>query len=86
MSDNKKVQIIKQSGNLTLLRYKLEHKIGNETYFGTRYEIWTDTEKMNQGIHGEDGYIYCRGFAGASEQAVIKIFDNMIKEELPCTN
>ena len=80
------VQIVKQSGNLTLIRHKSEHKIGKENYFGTRYEIWTDTEKMNQGIHGEDGCIYCRGLAGYSEQGVIGIFDNMIKEESPCKN
>ena len=81
MKDNETVKIIKQSGDLTLRKLTSVHKIGKETYFGTRYEIWTDTEKMNQSIHGENGYIYCRGFAGSSEQDVIEVFDNMVKAE-----
>ena len=81
MNNSEKVQIIKQSNNLTLRRITSDHKIGTETYFLTLYEIWSDVEKMNQGIHEEDGLIYCMGFAGSSEQEVMRIFDNMIKEE-----
>ena len=87
MSNDEKVQIVKQSNNLILLRHKSEHKIGSQIYYGIRYEIWTDAEKMNQRIHGEDGYIYCRGFAGSSEQEIISVFDNMASmEESPCNN
>lgn len=79
-TSNEKVQVIKQINNFTLLKHTSECKIGHDTYYGTRYEIWTDADKMNQGIRGEDGSIYCMGLAGHSEKDAVRTFDNMIKE------
>lgn len=74
-----KGQIIKQFDDLTLLKITSKQEIGDQVYVGTRYEIWTDTAKMNEGVRGEDGFIYCRGFSGSSEQEVIEVFNNMLK-------
>lgn len=59
-----------------LIRLEDSITFGDKSFKTVRHEWWTSREKMNSGIHGEDGRIYCRGFAGSTDEQVIRLFNH----------
>ncbi|WP_143067103.1 hypothetical protein [Paenibacillus sp. OK076] len=77
--ENEVRTVLKEKNNYLLARIDSVVNIGDQKYEGIRFEIWSDREKFEQGITDEciDGqnYIYCSGYAGSSEEDVIRIFE-----------
>jgi hypothetical protein len=73
------ITILREKGNEALIRKDNMREIGGGSYETVRYEWWTNKEKMQQGIPEEEingiQYIYCRGFAGVSEENLKNMFD-----------
>ena len=79
MDEERTTTILRQKDNAALVRIDGKVELGGRLYRTLRFEIWSDMEKMRLGIPCEDengeAYIYCSGFNGYDESAVIKIFE-----------
>lgn len=71
---NKKITILAERKNETLIRIDTDLSVGKMVLTTTTHEWWTNREKMNQGIHNEEGHIYCHVFSGSSDQDVLDLF------------
>jgi hypothetical protein len=67
-------EIIMEFDNMLLVRRLGAEKIDNNVYLSTRYEIWSNKEKYEKGIHGEDGFIYCQGIGFNNDEEAIQLF------------
>jgi hypothetical protein len=62
-------------------------ELDGKNYKMLRYEWWVNKEKMEQRIHGDGRYIYCKGYAGVDEKELIKRFNNKnFDQEFDCLN
>lgn len=75
MERNKHVTILAERENEVLIKIEGSVLIGERTFKTVRHEWWFDKEKMKLDVYGEDGYIYCRGFSGSSDEDVILAFN-----------
>ncbi len=70
-----KTTVLRQRNGQALIRIESEGIIPG--YRGTRFEWWTDLQKMEQRIPAEGNQIYCRGYAGANQDELIKKFEEV---------
>jgi hypothetical protein len=71
--------ILREKDKDILIKKDNVRELGSKEYKTVRYEWWTNKEKMQQGIPEEvingEQHIYCKGFSGIEEAALIKLFD-----------
>lgn len=69
--------LLEHEGNV-LVRKSLLMQLGEHTYFGERFEIWTDKSKYEasqlKGANHRELYNYCANYAGFKQEDIIEQF------------
>lgn len=74
MSDEK--TILKQIGKAVLIRIDSEVEVGDKSFRGVEYEIWSDIDKMTSGIRtDENGKSYVKSISSLTNDEPIKLFE-----------
>jgi hypothetical protein len=74
MSDEK--TILKQIGKAVLIRIDSEVEVGDKSFRGVEYEIWSDVDKMKSGIRtDENGKSYVKSISSLTNDEPIKLFE-----------
>ena len=76
MSDKK--TILKQLGKAVLVRIDSEVVVGDKTYKGVEYEIWSDIDKMIANLRtNEDGTSNVKPISSLNDSEPIELFESI---------
>jgi len=74
--------ILKKSGKAVLVRIDSEVEVGDKTFKGVEYEIWSDINKMNSGIRtDEQGKPYVKTISSLTNDEPIQLFESLYGDQ-----